>query len=137
MSLGEPGRTDTGMTSQFAAGALPPFSFTYGGRHSSEFLADWTFRQDEGKDGSEQVFVYSDPATDLEVRCTRRLFSDFPAVDWVLTFHNTGNADTPVIEDVQALDATWTREDTGEFVLHWAKGSLARREDFAPQEEQL
>ena len=31
----------TYVAAHFAAGALPPFSFTYSGKPSSEFLRDW------------------------------------------------------------------------------------------------
>jgi alpha-galactosidase len=36
-----------------------------------------------------------------------RTFTDFPAQDWVVTFTNGGTSDTPIIEQIEALD--WTR----------------------------
>ena len=54
-----------------------------------------------------------------------------------MTFTNTGMADTPIIEDVQALDTTLTSGEGGEFVLHRALGSSASRMDFAPIDEAL
>ena len=31
-------------------------------------------------------------------------YHDFPTVEWTLYFKNTGTADTPILEDIQALD---------------------------------
>jgi len=60
------------------------------------------------------------------------VFLDFPAIEWVVTFKNGGTDDTPIIEDVQALDTSFTRHKGGEFILHRAEGSSATRMDFAP-----
>ena len=133
-------RVETFLSTHFAAGLLPPFSFTYGGKSSSDFLEDWpsnreTKRQDDGK--REHVFTYTDPQTGLVVRCTCETFADFPAVEWVVTFENAGEEDTPVIEDVQALDMKWTPDPGGDFVLHRALGSSASRTDFAPVDERI
>ena len=34
-------------------------------------------------------------------------YRDFPTVEWTLYFKNTGTADTPILADIQALDATF------------------------------
>ncbi len=40
----------------------------------------------------------------MSVTAVVTTFKTFPAVDWVLYLENGGSADTPVIEDIQALD---------------------------------
>src|SRR5450759_5196491 len=102
-------KTDAFVGARFEPGAVPPFSFTYDGKPSSAFLGAWQFRQETTRvvdAKTEHQFIYTDPATGLEVRCRCEVFLDFPAVEWVLTFTNGGTADTPIIEDVQALDTT-------------------------------
>jgi len=119
----------------FSAEEPPPFSFVYGGKSSAQLLGDWectakTLRKDEV--GTEYLFTWTDSGAGLEVSCRREVFADFPAVEWVVQFRNGGPDDTPILEDVQALDAVLGGED---FVLHRALGSAASREDFAPVEE--
>ena len=100
------------LAAHFAPGVIPPFSFIYDGKPSSQFLKDWQFSQetkqlDDTK--TEHLFNYTDPHTGLQVCCKCEVFSDFPAVEWVITFKNGGTNDTPIIEDVQALDTSFTR----------------------------
>ncbi len=140
-------RLETWVESHFATGVLPPFSFTYGGTSSDEFLKDWQFSQEtKPPDDIETVedasayltfFTYKDQQTGLQVRCECEVFADFPAVEWVVTFKNCGTNNTPIIEDVHALDMTLTRKEGGEFVLHRALGSSATKMDFAPVDEAM
>ncbi|MHB9038157.1 MAG: alpha-galactosidase [Armatimonadota bacterium] len=114
----------------------PPFSFVYGGRKSSEFLDSWK-RNDrtEHLDGDRTVHVrtYADPETGLEVTWEVTLHADFAAAEWLLYFANHGSEDTPILEDVQALDTAfnWMSAE-GELKLHSAIGSVCAVNDFAP-----
>jgi alpha-galactosidase len=67
----------------------------------------------------------------LEVRITATLFKDFPAVEWVMHFKNTGGADTPILENVQALDSS-LRCAEGDPTIHYAKGATCSMDDFKP-----
>ena len=125
-----------------AAGArqhLPPFSFVYDGKPSRELLPAWKFAARPGtQEGSKrrQIYNYRDPATGLELTCDVTSYDDFPAVEWILWFKNTGAKATPILEDVQTLDARF--ESPGEpFMLHRALGSDARPTDFSPVDEPL
>jgi len=122
----------------FAEGVLPPFSFVYKGNPSSQFLKDWRFRREKIGETFSEIdwrFTYTDPETGLQVDCEAIAFKDFPAIEWVLKFKNQGTKDTPIIENIQALD--FLLEERGEIILHYAKGSDAQRDDFAPLEERL
>ncbi len=142
-----PGKVEAFLAAHFAADVLPPFSFTLGGKSSSEFLKNWQFSQetkqlDETKTVGAvplcpPVFTYTDPQTGIVVCCACEVFADFPAVEWVVTFKNGGKDDTPIIEDIQALDIELTRKTEGEFVLHRALGSSASQMDFAPVDEPM
>ena len=81
--------------------------------------------------GRSQEVTYADPATGLVVRITATLFKDFPAVEWVMHFQNTGGADTPILENVQALDAPLHCAE-GDPTIHYAKGATCSMDDFMP-----
>lgn len=121
------------MQAQFAKGALPPFSFDYGDKPSADVLPRWGFVQKSrriDRSRTAHTFVYTDPATGLQVECECTLFRDFPAIEWVLHFRNTDTQDTPVLANVQAIDTTLAVGQS--WKLHYAKGSNAQRDDFAP-----
>ena len=84
-----------------------PFSFVFDGRVSDEFLDGWRCEIEEEQldaDRTRLVARWTDPKTGLRVHCETTRYADFPAVEWLLRFENTGKADTPIIENVQSLD---------------------------------
>lgn len=124
----------------YAESAVPPFSFVYDGHPSSEILNTWRVNRSDKKideNRTARTLTYTDPKTHLEVQCQVVEHSDYPAVEWVVHFTNGGTADTPILEDVQALDVSLTRTSEGEFVLHHAKGSNHKIEDFQPADDAL
>ena len=117
--------------------AGPPFSFVVGGRPSAELLPGWRRERasrdlDALRTGHE--VTHTDPATGLVVRCVVVEYRDFPTVEWTLRFSNTGAADTPVIEDIQALDCRLVRgdRDDEEVTLNHHVGSVASIDDYRP-----
>jgi alpha-galactosidase len=132
------GQVEKWLVNRFAVGNIPPFSFVYDGKSSSDFLKDWQLHHESKQldnTKAEHTFTYTDPETKLCVRCECQVFSDFPVVEWALTFANNGAEDTPVIENIQAVDTIWTFRKDGEITLHRALGSSASRSDFAPVDE--
>ena len=84
-----------------------PFTFKYGGLASASLLPHWSRHCDQPHTDSvsqRQSIVWTDPATGLRVIWEVKRFLDFPAVEWVLRFENKGSKDTPIIDDVRALD---------------------------------
>lgn len=118
-----------------------PCSFLYGGKPSHELLPVWrretaTRKLDDRR--SERVITLTDRATGLVLRCVAVVYRDFPAVEWVLQFTNAGRVDTPILENVQALDAEFgPLEAVGPSTLHYAEGSHERITDFRPLEKTL
>jgi alpha-galactosidase len=120
-----------------------PFSFTYDGKDSRAILPGWTTSAASGTVAgvarmpghAVRRYIYTDPATHLQVTAEVRAFHDFPgAADWVLRFKNTGTADTPIIENILPLN--WTLPATpGDCAIRHAKGSNAGADDFMPLEE--
>ena len=120
-----------------------PFSFVYDGKISEVFLSDWDFTVTEvplDEKRTQRILTYTAPQTGLEVRCETTIFKDHPAVEWVLKFKNSGECETPIISDIQALDTTITNEHN-EFTLHYGsgvqEGVAAGADDFGPRTRPL
>ncbi len=114
----------------------PPFSFTYDGKDSKEFLGSWkcertSKRLDSGR--NELTSIYTDEITGLQVKCIAVEYNDFPTVEWTVYFKNTGSTDTPIIENIQSLDVNMVRGHYGEYKLHHFVGSVCERRDYAPE----
>lgn len=117
-----------------------PFSFTYNGKSSAELLPACTKTEKDLKpsDGKRQhVVTFTDPATGLEVRYEATRFDGFPAVDWVVYFRNNGTTDTPIIENIRAMDMKVTPFTGENIVFHHSHGSTATATDFLPIDESL
>ena len=118
----------------------PPFSFIYGGQSSAELLKTWDakYKMIERKvDRTESTLTFTDPASGLMVESAIIVYANYPAVEWVIHFRNIGEWDTPLLENVQALDIALTRSAGSEYILHHARGSNSKIEDFQPSDDTL
>lgn len=133
-SMNASARVKQWIDEHFAQRKVPPFSFTYGGRRSEEFIRTWKYSHEDlhSADPSvhKAVYAYTDTATGLTVRCFVTRFDDFPAVEWVLRFSNTSGSSTPLIEKAAAIDNAFSTELPGTIILHHSAGSNAKRTDF-------
>lgn len=123
-----------------AARVQPPFSFTYDGKPSADLLTKWaathqTRRLDEQR--LEHLATYTHSETGLVVTCTAIEYNDLPAVDWMLEFRNQGNANTPIIENIKALDVQLNDSAGKVCTLHYSYGERNSAESFAPIEKVL
>ena len=117
----------------------PPITFVYGGRSSAELLPFWGQKKsrEPSPDGRErETITYADPSTGLKVRVEITRFNDFPAIDWVAHFVNTGQTDSPTLDRILPLDLAVGIPD-GDVVLHHAYGSTATATDFLPIDEPI
>lgn len=124
----------------FVMPAGPPFSFTYGGEPSSKLLGTWqqTVSQKHDKDRARITASWTDPKTGLRVTAELSVFKQYPAVDWVLYFENTGSKDTPIIESVNACDIQLATGDaTKAAVLHRLHGDACGAQSFEPYDTPL
>ena len=125
-----------------------PFSFRYGGRASGDLLPGWkrTVDVQEADDKRTKVSIkFLDSSTGLEVRAEAVVYRDFPAVEWVLWFKNTGDKPSPLLEAVSALDLQLSTSSEAEpdLVLHYNRGTniegkpLPGPDDFQPARANL
>ena len=127
--------TPFGATAPGQGRVVLPFSFTYGDQSSADTMASWAVEQTEAVvTGQRQTAVqtWRDPATGLECRWETTRFLDFPVVEWVLYFKNTGASDTPILKDIQALDCGLPLTRDKGARVHYANGSECRLDDFEP-----
>ena len=118
----------------------PLFSFTYDGKEFSQVRESWEMKRKSEKLDEFRIrheITYRDPKTDLMVRCVGIAWQDFPTMEWTLYFKNQGSNDTPILENIQALDVEVSRVEPGEFLLHHAVGSPCAANDFQPLESVL
>jgi alpha-galactosidase len=116
------------------------FSFTYGGKSSAELLAQWERKQTSRRlddQRTEQTLTWHDPKTGLEVRCISVVYADFPVVEWTVYFKNAGPADTPILENLQAVDVSFKRNGEGDYVLRTIRGDDCSAASYQPIVETL
>lgn len=121
------------------AGPLP-FSFVYGGKPSPEFLHGWAREVKVEKISPtthRRTLTLADPITRLEVQAVCLVYEDTAGIDWTIHFTNRGEKDCPVIEQVQALDATIAAGTAGSAVLHRLNGALCQADDWMPFDQPL
>ena len=117
--------------------AAMPFSFVYDGVSSAELLKDWRHSVETKETPGRVVHTaaWTDPKTGLRITAVVTVFTRYAAADWLLFFENTGAQDTPIIENVQALDV---RLRTGygrkQVVLHRLTGDVCGEQSFLPLE---
>ncbi len=123
-----------------AASSTLPFSFVYGGRPSADFIGSWS-RQvaEQSGDATKRIrtLTITDPATHLEIRAVCTIYLDSAGLDWTLTLTNKGTADTPIIEQLRAVDVAIVPGPGAAPIWHGLKGSRCADDDWQPFERAL
>jgi len=117
-----------------------PFTFRYGGAAFAPTRDDWQ-RAAQTQDTPTRIIhqaSWTDRKTSLRVSATAVVFKRYPAVEWVLEFENRGTADTPLIEQVQALEVQLrTGYHRKPVKLHHLTGDICGERSFLPLETEL
>ncbi len=121
-----PTREELADATRWVKTTTPPISFLYGGQPSSALLKGWKH------DGTR----FTDPKTGLVVRYELEHYDDSPTVEWTVYFRNEGKQDTPIIENVCAIDASFDLGDAN-IVLHHNAGDNATAASYEPIAEPL
>lgn len=121
-------------------GTHVPFSFTYNGVPSRDVLSSW--KRETASESMEDRVVdtvrWTDPVTGLSVSALVTTYKAYPAVDWVVNFENTGAGDTPIIEDIQALDVGLrSGYAQNPALIHELEGDACAENSFTPKSRTL
>ena len=130
--------TDTSENALFAPKL--PFSFTYGGKPSTELLDGWGVKRETREldaNRVEHTLRWMDAKTGLETRCVAVAYRDFPVVEWTLYFKNNGQVDTPILENIQALNSQFPTGNRQFSLLHYADGGYNGPNAYQPHEVAL
>jgi alpha-galactosidase len=106
-----------------------PFSFIYDGKSSRELIKGWKRTEkvtqlDGGR--SLRATAYTDPHSGLEVIAETTSFPEHNAVEWLLHMHNTGSADTALIQDIRPMDLHIPAPVSEAVTMHYVLGSAMR-----------
>jgi alpha-galactosidase len=114
-----------------------PFSFRYDGRDFTGAGNGWQFtgrhnhHRETALDTADWTWLHA--KTGLKVTWHVKRFFDYPAVDTLLTFENTGSKDTALIENVRNLDLKLAPAQPGKrYTIHGAHGGRCGADDFMP-----
>ncbi len=137
--FGEPGDLAHGPLASLWPATTAPFSFVLDGKGSESLLGSWkrTTEKHERQDRIQYIATWLDTKTGLKVTATAAAFDDFPAVEWLLRFENTGTKDSPILENVQALDIVLGTENRQAVVLDQIRGDDCSPQSFLPVERPL
>jgi alpha-galactosidase len=116
------------------------FSFLYDGKQSQDILRQWkhTEKTRHLSDGTEiLVSTYRDVETGVEASTEVTRFPGAPAAEFILYLRNTGTRDTGIFEKILPLNIALNTGATGEVILHYARGSLGKVEDYLPVDEEV
>lgn len=125
------------ITSSFAKGKTPPFSFMYDDKYSAAFIRTWNYSAERLKSGEANViryrFTYTNKEAGLQIECDVDGYTDFEAVKWMLRFRNIAANNSKMLKMVKAIDIGLQYAKAGEFKLHSADGNHISRADFHPR----
>ncbi len=111
------------------------FSFALGGKASGALLRDskrTEVTRELDAQRRERTLTWMDANTGLQVRLVSTEYVSFPVVEWTVWIKNTGNAHSPLLENIQGLECTLAASGTDVFSLHGIRGDTCVAESFRP-----
>lgn len=123
----------------FRKGAVPPFSFNYGGRSLDKFIKSWEYSKKiiPSNEYGRTTYMFTYSGSGLLVTCTVDVYQAFDAVRWKLEFKNISNRNSKQITQQRSLDARFSLGKAQKYVLHGIEGNNIARSDFFPKHEYL
>jgi alpha-galactosidase len=114
---------------------IPPFSFTYHGQPSSALLPSWVrVESDTTLDANriQHVLTWTNAGIPLQVKCVAVEYSDYPLVEWTVYLKDISVVNTPVVQNIQGLDTSFSRTNGPEFVLNGNQGDFTTADSYQP-----
>ncbi len=140
MTLGGPDYTEAWKGQYDYRNTVPPFSFLYDQKSSHGLLPQWRQKVSTRKidaNRTAQTLTYTDPETALEVRWQGVEYRDYHTVEWTVYLANKGEKETPIIENLLALDTSFSRGWESEFQLHYNRGDFCVINSYEPLQKVL
>ncbi len=115
-----------------------PFSFVCEGTSSNESLGRWRRQEGTQRSGAgkqQWSTAWTEPHSGLRAIWHVTRFDDFPAVEWILSFENTGTRNTGILEKIDCMNVTLAAPLKRDSVyrLHKTRGAPSSTEDFATE----
>jgi alpha-galactosidase len=114
-----------------------PISFVLDGQVVRGIPASWQPKSCQHRVDAnifETTFEGTDSATGLCLRVECTEYRDYPVTEWVAWFSNKGQAPTPIVSDIRALDATFSGASP---VLYHCNGDYYSIDGYTPVETPL
>ena len=111
-----------------------PFSFIYDGKKVSGIPAGWNPVSKKRRIDAnliETVYEGNDAARGLHIRVECLEYLDYPVAEWVVWLTNKGDAPTPLMQDILALDGAFEGSSP---VLYHCNGDYYSEDGYTPQE---
>ena len=117
--------------------ARPPLAFRWGEDTEEGYFGRARRSHSTQREGGRSLheLVYADAQGESECRVELIEYHDFPAVEWVASFTNTGPVCSPPLSEVGALDLAWTCP--ADAFLFRSPGAAETPRDFQYQREPL
>lgn len=116
------------------------FSFVYAGLSSKKFLYNWTLAEEKFPPNAgvqRYRITRTDPKTGLRVIVEIKEYLNFPVLEWVVRFKNTGADDTPIIEDIKSLDFVYPLGKDMNVFLNYHTGDYYSADGYEPHRVKL
>ena len=113
-----------------------PFSFVYAGQDLHALREQWQIGcpASSHRAGVQvRTFTYAHQQTGLVVQAELSTYTDVPALEWVLRFSDPGDRDTPIIEDIRAVDSCFPGVAETVPSLNYLLSSFGSGKDFSPR----
>ena len=121
----------------FAKGKIPPFSFVFDGKESSDFIKSWDYSFEKRVSAEVNMdryrITYESKQVGLRIDCEVEAYTDYDAVKWLLHFTNILDKDSKVISHVKVIDVDFEYDYSGDFIMHTADGNHISKADFHPR----
>ncbi len=120
--------------------AEPPFSFQVDGKSSAAWFSHAECkRSSKDLDANRKAWslVWTSAETGLQARLEGIEYRDHPVVEWAVYLKNTGQTESPMLSQIEALDARVYNFSGDDAVLHHNRGDDCNPQSYEPLEDIL
>jgi alpha-galactosidase len=120
----------------FGLDGCVPVTFKLGSAFSATILHLDSSETGSFEGGSERILRWTS-VDGLTLRCTARLYAEYPLAEWTAHLVNEGESATEIITEFRGLDVVSYYSSEDEILLRHNVGSPCRADDYAPLQTTL